>query len=254
VSVERAAELLAAAQRGVALTGAGVSAESGIPTFRGEGGLWREYDPIKVATIDTFMADPKVYWEVAKARGPAALAAEPNPGHYALVGLERAGRLAAVVTQNTDGLHQDAGSGRVIELHGSGRMVQCLDCGTREPRADVQRRLEFQMPPRCRICGGTYLKPTVVLFGEPMPLDAVAEANALADDADVMLVVGSSLVVYPAAELPMRAVRAGAALVIVNAEPTPYDRVAEVVIHGRSGDVLPELAYRAVNEGRAAGG
>ena len=242
----QAAELLAAAHSGVALTGAGVSAESGIPTFRGEGGLWRQYDPIKVASIDTFMADPKAYWEVAKLRGPAVLAAEPNAGHYALVGLERAGLLAAIVTQNTDGLHQDAGTGRVIELHGSGRQVQCLDCGTREPRADVQRRLEFQMPPQCRVCGGGFLKPTVVMFGEAMPFDAVAEANALAETADVMLVVGSSLVVYPAAELPMRAVRAGAALIIVNAEPTPFDDVADVVIRGRSGEVLPELAYRAV--------
>ena len=246
MSIVQAAELLAAAHSGLALTGAGVSAESGIPTFRGEGGLWRQYDPIKVASIDTFMADPRAYWEVARLRGPAVLAAEPNPGHYALVGLERAGRLVAIVTQNTDGLHQDAGTARVIELHGSGRLVQCLDCGTREPRADVQRRLEFQMPPLCRVCGGGFLKPTVVMFGEAMPFDAVTEANALADSADVMLVVGSSLVVYPAADLPMRARRAGAALIIVNAEPTPFDDVADVVIRGRSGEVLPELAYRAV--------
>jgi len=242
-----AARLLAGASRAVALTGAGVSAESGIPTFRGEGGLWTKYDPIKVASIETFMADPAAYWSVAKERGPAVLAAEPNPGHYALAGLEKAGRLKAVVTQNTDGLHQDAGSGRVIELHGSGRTVQCLDCGTRESRPDVQHRLEFQMPPLCRICGGRFLKPTVVLFGEPMPEEAVTEARLLAADADVMLVVGSSLAVFPAADIPVIAVRAGAALVIVNAEPTPLDRLAQVVIRGRSGEVLPEIAYRAIN-------
>ena len=247
MTIARAAELLAGARQAVALTGAGISAESGIPTFRGEGGLWRTYDPIKVASIDTFMANPKDYWEVARERGPAVLAAVPNPGHYALTGLEQAGHLVAVVTQNTDGLHQDAGTQRVVELHGSGRTVQCLDCGTREPRADVQRRLEYQMPPRCRVCGGAFLKPTVVLFGEPMPAEAVAEAQALAEQADVMLVVGSSLVVHPAAELPLAALRAGAALVIVNAEPTPYDRLAEVVIHGRSGEVLPELLFRAVS-------
>jgi NAD-dependent deacetylase len=245
--IVRAAELLAGARTAVALTGAGISAESGIPTFRGEGGLWNRYDPIRVASIDTFMADPGAYWAVARERGPAVLAAEPNPGHYALAGLERAGYLVAVVTQNTDGLHQDAGSERVIELHGSGRTVQCLDCGTREPRVDVQRRLEFQMPPRCRVCGGAFLKPTVVLFGEAMPAGAVAEAEALAARADVMLIVGSSLVVYPAAELPLVALRSGAPLIVVNAEPTPYDSLAEVVIHGRSGEVLPELAYRAVN-------
>ena len=231
------------------MTGAGISAESGIPTFRGDGGLWKDFDPIKVASIESFMADPGAYWSVGRERGAALLAAQPNPGHYALAGLEEAGRLAAVITQNTDGLHQDAGTRRVIELHGSSRMVECLDCGTRESRRDVQHRLNFQMPPRCRICGGPFLKPTVVLFGESMPEAAVAEARELASNADVMLVVGSSLAVFPAADIPVIAHRAGAALVIVNAEPTPLDGVAEVVIHGRSGEVLPELAYRAINPG-----
>jgi NAD-dependent deacetylase len=242
MSVARAAELLFAARKGVALTGAGVSAESGIPTFRGSGGLWSQYDPVKVASIDTFLRDPSAYWIVSKERGPAVLAARPNPGHHALAGLEKAGHLVALVTQNTDGLHQDAGSRHVIELHGSGRTVQCLDCGARERRADVQARLAAEMPPRCRTCGGVFLKPTVVLFGEAMPIPAVEEAFALARAADVMLVVGSSLVVYPAAHVPMAAVEAGAALIVVNAEPTPIDRFAEVVIRGRSGEVLPELA------------
>lgn len=241
-TVRRAAELLSDARNGVALTGAGVSAESGIPTFRGAGGLWSQYDPVKVASIDNFLQDPSAYWKVSKERGPAVLAAIPNPGHHVLVALEKAGHLVAVVTQNTDGLHQDAGSRHVIELHGSGRTVQCLDCGAREKRADVQARLDVEMPPRCRLCGGTFLKPTVVLFGEAMPIPAVEEAFALARAADVMLVVGSSLVVYPAAHIPNAAVESGAALIIVNAEPTPLDRFADVVIHGRSGDVLPELA------------
>jgi NAD-dependent deacetylase len=241
VSLQRAAELLSAARRGLAFTGAGVSAESGIPTFRGEGGLWTQYDPVKVASIEFFLEDPVNYWLPAKERGRLVLAARPNPGHHALAALEEAGHIAAVVTQNTDGLHQDSGSRRVIELHGSGRTVQCLDCGAREPRADVQARLEVEMPPRCRQCGGIFLKPTVVLFGEAMPLPAVEEAFTLARDADVMLVVGSSLVVYPAAEIPIAAVRSGAPLIVVNAEPTPFDRFAEVVIHGRSGEVLPEL-------------
>jgi NAD-dependent deacetylase len=242
VSIQQAAELLAGARSGVALTGAGVSAESGIPTFRGAGGLWTHYDPVKVASIDNFLRDPAAYWSVAKERGPAVLAAQPNPGHHAIAALEKAGHLIAVVTQNTDGLHQDAGSRRVIELHGSGRTVQCLDCGARERRADVQARLGSEMPPRCRMCGGIFLKPTVVLFGEPMPIPAVEEAFALAKAADVMLVVGSSLVVYPAAHVPLAAVESGAALIVVNAEPTPFDRLARVVIHGRSGEILPELA------------
>jgi NAD-dependent deacetylase len=242
MTVERAAELLAAAQHAIAMTGAGVSAESGIPTFRGEGGLWTKYDPVKVSSIDSFMADPASYWEVSRERGRVALAARPNPGHLALAGMEAMGRLVAVVTQNTDGLHQDAGSRRVIELHGSGRTVQCLDCGRREPRSEVQARLDVEMPPRCRNCGSIFLKPTVVLFGEPMPVAAVQEAFALAGHADVVLVVGSSLVVYPAAEVPLVAVRAGARMIVVNAEPTPFDRLAEVVIHGRSGEVLPQIA------------
>ena len=239
--MERAAELLSAARRGVAFTGAGASAESGIPTFRGAGGLWTKYDPVKVASIDSFMQDPTGYWMVSKERGGIALAARPNPGHLALVALEAAGVLVAIVTQNTDGLHQASGSRRVIEIHGSSRTVQCLDCGMRESRAVVQARLAVQMPPLCKSCGGMFLKPTVVLFGEPMPVPAMHEALALAQNADVMLVVGSSLVVHPAADIPLAAVRAGASLIIVNAEPTPFDSLAEVVIHGRAGEVLPEI-------------
>ena len=241
MTVERAAELLSAARRGVAFTGAGASAESGIPTFRGAGGLWTKYDPVKVASIDSFMQDPTAYWMVSKERGGIALAARPNPGHWALVALEAAGVLVAIVTQNTDGLHQASGSRRVVEVHGSSRTVQCLDCGTRESRAVVQARLAVQMPPLCKSCGGLFLKPTVVLFGEPMPLPAMHEALALAQSADVMLVVGSSLVVHPAADIPLAAVRAGASLIIINTEPTPFDSLAEVVIHGRAGEVLPEI-------------
>jgi NAD-dependent deacetylase len=241
MSVERAAELLASARRGLALTGAGVSAESGIPTFRGVGGLWTQYDPIKVASIDYFMSDPSAYWKVSKERGRVALAAQPNPGHRTLATLEAAGHLAAVVTQNTDGLHQESGSCRVIEVHGSSRTVQCLDCGNREPRSAVQARLEVEMPPRCKVCGGAFLKPTVVLFGEAMPAAAVREAFALARQADVMLVVGSSLLVYPAADIPLVALRSGAPMIVINAEPTPFDELAEVVIHGKSGELLPEI-------------
>ena len=240
--VERAAALLAAAHHAVALTGAGVSAESGIPTFRGEGGLWTKYDPVKVSSIDSFLADPASYWRVSKERGTVALSARPNAGHDALAAMEAAGHLVAVVTQNTDGLHQVSGSRRVIELHGSGRTVQCLECGKLEPRAEVQARLEVEMPPRCPNCGGTFLKPTVVLFGEPMPTDAINEAFDLARQADVMLVVGTSLVVYPAADVPLVAIQSGARLIVINAEPTPFDRFAAVVIHGRSGEVLPEIA------------
>ena len=241
MTVRKAAELIGSARRGVALTGAGVSAESGIPTFRGEGGLWTKYNPIEVASIDYFMADPSAYWQVSKERGPVALSAHPNPGHDALAELEAAGHLVAVVTQNTDGLHQESGSRNVIEVHGSGRTVQCLDCGNREARGEVQARLDVEMPPRCKVCGGAFLKPTVVLFGEAMPQVAIQQAFALARQSDVMLVVGSSLVVYPAAEIPLVAVRSGAQMIVVNAEPTPFDELAAVVIRGKSGEVLPEI-------------
>ncbi len=240
--IERAAGILSGARSAFALTGAGASAESGIRTFRGEDGIWKEHDPVKISSIEGFLADPAAYWRVSKERGRIALAARPNPGHYALAKLEASGRLVAVVTQNTDGLHQDAGSKRVIELHGSGRAVQCLDCGAREARADVQARLDVELPPRCKRCGGGQLKPTVALFGEAMPPAAMEDAWALARTADAVLVVGTSLVVYPAAEIPLMAVRAGARMIVVNAEPTPFDRFAEVVIHGRSGEVLPAIA------------
>ena len=241
MTIAHAAELIGVARRGLALTGAGVSAESGIPTFRGAGGLWTRYDPVKVGSIEYFMADPSAYWNVSKERGRVALAARPNPGHHALAALEAGGRLVAVVTQNTDGLHQDSGSRTVIEVHGSSRTVQCLDCGNREPRSEVQARLDVEMPPRCGICGGTFLKPTVVLFGEPLPQEAIQQAFTLARQADVMLVVGSSLVVYPAADIPLVAVRSGAQLIVINAEPTPFDELAAVVVRGKSGEVLPEI-------------
>ena len=239
--LERAAELISRAYRGVAFTGAGASAESGIRTFRGEGGLWTQYDPFKVSSIDFFLQDPAAYWSVSKERYEAYRQARPNAGHVALAAMEEARVLRAVVTQNTDGLHVQAGSANVIELHGSGRTVACLDCGTREPREDVQARLDQEMPPRCRMCGGSHIKPTVVFFGEPMPVVAVERAFTAARDCDLMLVVGSSLVVYPAAGVPVAAVEAGAPLVIVNDEPTPLDELADVVIRGRSGEVLPRL-------------
>jgi len=240
--LEDAAALIRAARRGVAFTGAGISQESGIPTYRGVGGIYQTVDPMKVSNIAYFRSDPALYWTHARARGALALAARPNPAHLAVVDLERKGHLVAVVTQNTDGLHLDAGSSRVIELHGTGRQVECLDCGTREPRAQVQARLEEEFPPHCRQCDSIYIKPAAVFFGEPMPAQAVAAAFALAAASDLMLVVGSTLQVYPAADVPLQAAQSGAPMVIVNLEATPLDRLATVVIRGKAGEVLPELS------------
>jgi NAD-dependent deacetylase len=243
----RAAELVAAARRGVAFTGAGVSAESGIRTFRGQGGLWRQYDPYKVASIEGFRRDPAVYWSVASEGWKTYREARPNPGHVALAALEEAGHLAGVVTQNTDGLHRDAGTRRLIEIHGNGRTVRCLDCGATEPRADVQGRLDRELPPRCLVCGGMHVKPDVVFFGEALPSAAMMEAFRLARECDLMLVVGSSLQVYPAADVPEVAAERGAPVVIVNDEPTPLDVAAKVVVRGRSGEALPEIARLAAH-------
>jgi NAD-dependent deacetylase len=238
--LERAVELIAAAQRGVAFTGAGISQESGIATYRGEGGLWNTVSP-RTSSIDFFMEDPAAYWEIARGRGATLLAAQPNAAHRALVDLERAGRLIAVVTQNVDGLHTVAGSTEVVELHGNGRTVVCLDCGVTEPRSHVQARLEEELPPRCSVCGSRFMKPNAVFFGEMLPARAMTRAVELAEAADLMLVVGSTLVVYPAATIPLAALQAGAKLVVVNLEPGPMDEMADVVIHGKAGEVLPEL-------------
>jgi NAD-dependent deacetylase len=242
--LDRAAEYVLGARRGVAFTGAGVSAESGIRTFRGQDGLWRQHDPYKVASIEYFRQDPSVYWNVASTGWQMYRQARPNPGHLALAAMEELGHLAGIVTQNTDGLHRDAGTRTLIELHGNGRTVRCLDCGAREPRADVQARLDQELPPRCRTCGGMHVKPDVVFFGEPLPSGAMMEAFRLARDCDVMIVVGSSLQVYPAADVPEVAVERGIPLLIVNDEPTPLDVAATVVIHGRSGEVLPQVVER----------
>ena len=240
-TLARAAELLAAARRGVAFTGAGVSAESGIRTFRGQDGLWKEHDPYRVASIDYFRRDPAFYWRVSGERWQTYSRARPNPGHLALAALEEAGHLAGVVTQNTDGLHLDAGTRRLVELHGNSRTVRCLDCGATEPRPDVQARLRRELPPRCLTCGGSQMKPEVVFFGEALPSAAMMEAFRLARECDLMLIVGSSLQVYPAADVPQVALERGQPLLIVNDEPTPLDVAATVVIHGRSGEVLPQL-------------
>lgn len=241
----RAAELVAAARRGVAFTGAGVSAESGIRTFRGQDGLWRQYDPYKVASIEGFRRDPAVYWGVASQGWRLYQQARPNAGHVALAALEEAGHLAGVVTQNTDGLHRDAGTRKLIELHGNGRTVRCLDCGATEPRADVQARLERELPPHCLVCHGTHVKPDVVFFGEALPSASMMEAFRMARECDLMLVVGSSLQVYPAADVPEVAAERQVPVVIVNDEPTPLDAAATVVIRGRSGEALPEIVRLA---------
>ncbi len=239
----RAAGLLRAARRVVAFTGAGISADSGIPTYRGAGGgLWSRYDPDKYASIDYFRKDPSYYWRFFRdVRHQVLEAAQPNPAHLALVELERAGHLEAVITQNIDGLHAEAGSRRVLELHGSTRRFSCQSCLARLSLDEAWERLALALPPSCPQCEGP-LRPDVVLFGEMLPECVLREAIELSRSADVMLVVGSSLVVHPAAGLPILTREHGGRVVIVNVGETPLDQVAAVKIDAGAAHVLPRLA------------
>ena len=235
------AELIRERQPCVVLTGAGISTESGIPDFRSPTGIWAQYDPMEYATISAFRRNPVKVWEFYALRFAALTRAEPNAGHLALAELERRGLVRAIVTQNVDGLHQRAGSQDVVEVHGSIRSAICLACGTRVPLEDAVSALESNPAPPCPQCGET-LKPDVVMFGELLPVGAMDRASALARDAGVLLVVGSTLEVYPVAALPEDTLAAGGALAIVNRGSTPYDPRATVRIDGGAGETLGRLA------------
>jgi NAD-dependent deacetylase len=228
----------------VALTGAGVSTESGLPDFRSPGGLWADVDPMRVASLSAFRRDPGAFYAFYQDRLSRLGGAQPNHAHRALADLERGGLLRAVITQNVDGLHQAAGSRRVLELHGSLRRAACPDCGARADIAVLTDALAAGRQPHCPVCAGP-LKPDVVLFGELLPLTVFAEADALCREADALLVVGSSLTVTPAAELPQTLLDRGGRLIIVNREPTPYDADAAVVIRDDAGRALPAMAALA---------
>jgi NAD-dependent protein deacetylase/lipoamidase len=234
VSAEHLARLILEAQPCVVLTGAGVSTESGIPDFRSATGIWAQYDPMEYATIDAFRRDPAKVWDFYSKRLDALQEAKPNPAHLALAELEQRGLVQAIVTQNVDRLHQAAGSQRVIEMHGSIRSASCLACGHRE---DFERVVELLPVPECAQCGSV-LKPDVVMFGELLPADALAEASALAREAGLLLVVGSSLEVYPVAGLPEDTVQSGGRLAIVNRGATPYDRRADLKVDASAAETL----------------
>jgi NAD-dependent deacetylase len=230
-------------RRIVAFTGAGISTESGIPDYRGPGGVWERNAP---PTLSDFRENPETrlrYWRDRRVNYPSLRDTRPNAGHLALARLERAGRLRAVITQNIDGLHQKSGiaSESTYELHGNAHVVRCLDCRSTWPAEQIQARLETEPLPVCARCGGP-LRAATVLFGESMPEGPLRQAIAAANHCDLMLVVGSSLVVQPAARIPEIAVAAGARLAIVNRDPTPLDVLADVVVRGSAGQVLTALA------------
>ncbi|WP_435180939.1 SIR2 family NAD-dependent protein deacylase [Halorussus sp. AFM4] len=247
--IEAAARELREAETAVALTGAGVSVPSGVPPFRGEGGVWNEYDP-DAFDVHRFRREPGDFWADWLDLRADLLDAdlEPNVAHDALADLTVTGHLDAVVTQNIDGLHgaalpedTDSESDAVVELHGNARRAVCQGCGRAVPAAEVRERAESgDLPPRCERCDGV-LKPDAVLFGEQLPATALARAQRLATDSDVVLVAGSSLTVEPAASLPARAADRGATVVLVNLDETPLDSRADYVFREDVTDALPAL-------------
>ena len=235
-SIRQASEWLGGAQSIAVLTGAGISAESGIPTFRGPGGLWNNHRPEDLATPQAFARDPKLVWEWYDWRRRRVAAAQPNAGHRALARLEARGAQFTLITQNVDGLHRAAGNRNVLELHGSIWRLRCVACG----REDENRSTPLAvLPPLCA-CGGL-LRPGVVWFGEALPAAALEGALEAARGCDVFLVCGTSAVVYPAAALPERALAAGARVIEMNLEETPFSRFAHLSLRGKCGELLPRI-------------
>jgi NAD-dependent deacetylase len=241
--LQDAAELMKEAQRIVALTGAGISTESGIPDFRSPGSIWQQQPPI---SYQDFISKPEArqqYWQTRRNLSAQVLSARPNAAHMALVDLERKNRLAGIITQNFDGLHHDAGNNaeHIIEMHGTSRAAACTLCGKRSSMIELQQRIDAgEIDPLCSDCGG-FLKAATILFGQRVPDAELARARELARSCDLFLVVGSSLKVTPAATLPRLALKNDVPLIIINLEPTPLDDYAEIVIHEKAGVVLPQI-------------
>lgn len=245
--IDKVAELIIESQKIVVFTGAGISTESGIPDFRSPGGIWSKFDP-EDFTIQKFVSDPEArrkQWQFLN-QSDLLTAAVPNNGHLAITELEKMGKLDAVVTQNIDNLHQKAGipPEKVFELHGNMSWILCMECGGKYGMEEIRKRIEQgEEIPECELCGGM-LKPDVVLFGEALPKDVMADATEHAKSCDLLIVIGSSLVVYPAAYIPAYASEAGAKLVIINMTGTSYDVVSNVVIYNRAGEVMKKIIDR----------
>jgi NAD-dependent deacetylase len=239
--IRKIAQIISESTRAIAFTGAGISTESGIPDFRSPGGVWSRYQPVYFQDFLQSEDARRRYWQMKKEGYYEMKLAKPNDGHRALARLESAGKIIAVITQNIDGLHQDAGSRRVLELHGTNRYCLCLECKARFSADQIQKRLEDGVEiPLCDQCGGI-VKSATVSFGQPLPADVLAEAFDLSMNADLVLTLGSSLVVEPAASIPLQAKNNGARLVIINNSETPLDGLADVVIHQSIGSTLAEV-------------
>ncbi|MBI1807085.1 MAG: NAD-dependent deacylase [Ignavibacteria bacterium] len=225
------------AQSVVVFTGAGISAESGVPTFRGNDGLWTKFKPEELANVDAFIRNPELVWEWYKHRKQIIASIQPNAGHYALARMEQFHKHVTVITQNIDNLHRRAGSTTVHELHGNIEHNYCIDCGK---YFDDQEIMNHDRAPRCSACNGL-IRPDVVWFGELLPVEEWNESVTAAERAEVFFSIGTSAVVYPAASLPMIARRAGAYIVEINIEPTEFSSRADEVLLGKSGEILPHL-------------
>ncbi len=230
---------LKSAKTVVVLTGAGISAESGVPTFRGDEGLWKKFRPEELANFDAFMKNPKLVWEWYNYRKTLIKQVDPNPGHYALVKLEAMFDDFHLITQNVDNLHQRAGSKRIYELHGNIMRNRCVDCNK---QWDTIPHFNSDELPRCD-CGGL-IRPDVVWFGEALPHQVLLDSFAAAEAADVFLTIGTSAVVQPAASLPIEAKNAGAYVVEINTNPTAITNLVDEAIFGKSGEILPRLVER----------
>lgn len=243
-NAEKLAVWLREAKCAVAFTGAGISTESGIPDFRSPGGVWSRHQPVPYDEFVRSRAARERFWVARLEMYRDFAAARPNEGHLALAKLEADGRLAGLITQNIDGLHQLAGSRRVIELHGTARVVACIGCGAEWMPDEVHARiLAGETAPDCAECGQP-LKSKTISFGQAMPQREMSAAMELAGEADVLLAIGSSLVVEPAASIPRMAARNGARLVILNRDETPLDGMAAMVLRGGIGDTMREVAVR----------
>ncbi|HLE80566.1 MAG TPA: NAD-dependent deacylase [Dehalococcoidia bacterium] len=240
---EKAADLVLQARKIVVFTGAGVSTESGIPDFRSPGGIWDRFDP-EDFTYDKFLTSPearKRFWQLF--RDKTFLGARPNAAHRAIAELESLSKLDCVITQNIDNLHQEAGNSpdKVIELHGTMKYCKCLDCGKRFTREEIEGQLDLGIEtPRCDECNGL-VKSATISFGEAMPVRETAEAQRRSAECDLFIAIGSSLVVYPAAYMPLHALQAGAKLIIINLDDTHLDGQADVVIRAKAGDAMSRI-------------